>query len=477
MLALVSWCAVSIWQPAPAHAAFVGRNHWMIFSALESNGSIHVWRQGPDGALLDLTGTSSAEPVRGNDNFSPAWSPEQGAHVAFVSAKRRRDGHGPGDVWFMIPYPSRTHGSGLVNLTSSPDADDESPAWDFTGGKLTWARAPIRDGRTLAFDIWRMSWLGLERTNLTPGTVSNDIEPAWAPRTRDIAFASNRRDGAGSEARKTYGIWLMRANDGEIVRRIVAHGRAPNWSPDGTRLVFVRGGNIWIVNRNGTGLERLTDAAPSVNDKPVFSPDGRRIAFQTGIRAGGLPQRGMALVTMKTDGTDRRPLLRNPLFIGQSEPDWKPECTARPHRVDGRLVVTGTPGPDLICFTKADQTVYAGGGADSIYGGAGDTVVHAGAGDDIVLGGPGIDAIYGTDGADYLEADSGNDRVVGGPGPDLLMGGEGNDTLWAEGRGSGHDGVSGGDGSDVCIVDSRQVDARSQCETIRLRLGLGVAAR
>src|SRR5690606_15711847 len=58
----------------------------------------------------------------------------------------------------------------------------------------------------------------------------------------------------------------------------------PSWSPDGRRLMFsgLDGGigDLFIINADGTGLQRLT------NDRyaefhPVWSPDGSTIAFAT----------------------------------------------------------------------------------------------------------------------------------------------------------------------------------------------------
>jgi Tol biopolymer transport system component len=58
----------------------------------------------------------------------------------------------------------------------------------------------------------------------------------------------------------------------------------PSWSPDGRQLVFagLDGGftDLFVVNRDGSGLRRLTDDA-YMDQHPVFSPDGRRIAFTT----------------------------------------------------------------------------------------------------------------------------------------------------------------------------------------------------
>ena len=62
----------------------------------------------------------------------------------------------------------------------------------------------------------------------------------------------------------------------------------PAWSPDGTKLAFssTRDGNpeIYIVNRDGSGLRRLTNS-PSIDITPTWSPSGTQIAF-TSDRSG-----------------------------------------------------------------------------------------------------------------------------------------------------------------------------------------------
>jgi tricorn protease len=45
-----------------------------------------------------------------------------------------------------------------------------------------------------------------------------------------------------------------------------------------THVAFTYAGKIWLVNRNGGAARRLTDT-PNEEGNPVFSPDGKRIAF------------------------------------------------------------------------------------------------------------------------------------------------------------------------------------------------------
>jgi Tol biopolymer transport system component len=85
-------------------------------------------------------------------------------------------------------------------------------------------------------------------------------------------------------------IWL--ADDKGEARPVEAtpgQGRTPSWSPDGKRIAFesARGGPgnayaIFIINHDGSGLTQVTDYALNGNH-PVWSPDGRRLVFSYGL--------------------------------------------------------------------------------------------------------------------------------------------------------------------------------------------------
>src|SRR5882762_10961940 len=52
----------------------------------------------------------------------------------------------------------------------------------------------------------------------------------------------------------------------------------PSVSPDGSEIAFVSGGDIWTVAATG-GDAHLLVSHPATESRPLYSPDGRRLAF------------------------------------------------------------------------------------------------------------------------------------------------------------------------------------------------------
>ena len=65
-----------------------------------------------------------------------------------------------------------------------------------------------------------------------------------------------------------------------------AYFTEPAISPDRSEIAFVSGGDIWAVPRGG-GEARLLLSHPANESRPLYSPDGRRLAFVSNRTGGG----------------------------------------------------------------------------------------------------------------------------------------------------------------------------------------------
>jgi TolB protein len=64
--------------------------------------------------------------------------------------------------------------------------------------------------------------------------------------------------------------------------KVVAKGTQPVWSPDGSRIAYVRNGEIHVAAADGSNDRRITVRRPGLHwpaSSPAWSPDGRTIAF------------------------------------------------------------------------------------------------------------------------------------------------------------------------------------------------------
>ena len=125
----------------------------------------------------------------------------------------------------------------------------------------------------------------------------------------------------------TGGIFTIRA-DGTGSREIVPGGSDPEWSPDGSRLLYGLDGSLWSARSDGTDARliignnrRGTADGPCNTEFAVsdgtWSPSGRRVAF-VGQSEDEKERSVQEICTAALDGSEER-MLRN-----GTEPNWIP---------------------------------------------------------------------------------------------------------------------------------------------------------
>jgi Tol biopolymer transport system component len=255
-------------------------------------------------------------------------------------------------------YVMNADGTGVERLTDNP-AYDVSPAWSPNGTRI--AFASDRDGD---YDLYVMNadGSGVERLANIPW---HEADPAWAPDGETIAFLFPVGDPSSVPVKdipQNFNdlpqIGVMNA-DGTGVSRLDSdrereYSSGPSWSPDGTKIAFVResGGmntDIYIMNRDGTGVERLTDD-PAKEVAPEWSPDGTKIAFQSDR------DDGHEIYVMNADGTGAAKVTDSPAMVAL--PSWSPDGTALAfiNNKDNEMYVIGADGTGVTRLT--DDRVF-----------------------------------------------------------------------------------------------------------------------
>lgn len=217
-----------------------------------------------------------------------------------------REEEGNRELYLMNP-----DGSEPVNITNHR-ADDVGGKWSPTGEQILFASDRDRG------ESWDLYLMNADGKNVRPVFEKSAArkQPEWSPDGTHIAYTRTVR-----------GVWhvYMSTSDGKNEERL-AIGSSPAWSPDGTEIAYVvrvapTRLNIYLLNlRTRKQKHFFPPDDISTAREPEWSPDGTKIAFMWHQKR---PQDEGEIYILNRDGTGFRELVNHP-EEGVTAPLWDP---------------------------------------------------------------------------------------------------------------------------------------------------------
>jgi len=327
LAAALAGVAIPVVVPSHARAAFPGVNGTIAFerftSGHEDGRSAQLFSRAPDGTVRRLTHFAGGA-------WDPASSPD-GSAVAFE--RRHERTHAPDDLFVMSADGSGAHKLTTGCTRAAKCLGDDLPAFSPDGRRIVFERiygpivkrhlhfadsrhSPALVEQASAVDLMVVGTAGGAPTRLAHWGLDPqpwDGAPKFSPDGRSIVIALGTAKQASPHSAIGTALHVLDANGGNA-RRITpwALGAgSPDWSPDGTRIVFTSEGGhtpfIYTVGADGSGLTQLTKNEPGrdrIGMQAVWSPDGKQIAFSrsTGVVTRRFPP-PMDIAVMNPDGT------------------------------------------------------------------------------------------------------------------------------------------------------------------------------
>ena len=355
-------------------AALSPNGETLAYVSTRKAGHARVW-------LMDMkTRRSRLLSVQPGSGFQPTWSPD-GKWLAFSSDDGRFAGHMPGrweKTQSLSIYIVRPDGSGLRRVTRGRGVAG-SPQWspdgkriyyyetteigavfamggDATKGATQIVSVAVADGtftpKTTGDGVRRwpqplidgsIAYLGSDKNNatflchlkdgvVTKGQIGNIRSPHWSSDGKTVVYAEVTWD---DKFEMQPGFSLQ---PGFQLTRLASGGFFPSESPNRERMVLSSNMQSLVsMKPDGSDRKQLLSLTDALLLSPIYSPDGKKIAFSRGLyfRPPGHPLGQVGI--MNSDGT-------NAQYSGipntnSGFPTWSPDGKSIVYSQDAHLVV------------------------------------------------------------------------------------------------------------------------------------------
>jgi Tol biopolymer transport system component len=227
--------------------------------------------------VMNTDGTEQTFLIRGS---TATWSPDSKNITFHASASGTgapiNDDPGAAttdsDIFVMNVDDRLAGGAAPANITNNPAMIDDNPDWSPDGQTVVFTSHLVSDHpvNSVTAEIYVINASGSGGPVQLTSNAEEERAPAWSPDGTRIVFMCRRGPLGGQMGFQTFEICVMNA-DGSSQTQLTSNSvgdLSPSWSPDGRKIVFHRpgpgGSELWVMNLDGTAQTQLTNT-PGIN--------------------------------------------------------------------------------------------------------------------------------------------------------------------------------------------------------------------